>query len=120
VLARLLLPADFGLMAIVGALLAVISLFADLGLSLALIHYEHIADDVLSSFYWLNLGMGLGLTLALAAIAPVLATIYSQPRLPDVLIAASPVFALSAVGQQFCVLAEKDLRFSTLATNEIV
>jgi O-antigen/teichoic acid export membrane protein len=119
ILARLLLPADFGLMAIAGALLAVVSLFADLGLSRAIIHYENVSDDVLSSLYWLNVSMGLGLTLLFAALAPSLALLYHQPALSAALIVVSPVFVLSSVGLQFCVLAEKDLRFATLARNEI-
>ncbi len=120
VLARLLLPADFGLMAIVGALLALISLFADLGVSRAIIHYEHISDEALSSLYWVNLGVGILLTLALAVGAPIFAMIYGKPELAPLLLVASPVFVLITLGQQFCVLAEKDLRFATLAGNELV
>lgn len=120
ILARLLTPADFGLMAVTAALLAVIGLFADLGLNRAIIHYEQISDDALSSLYWLNIGMSAGLTLIFAAIAPLLGTLYRQPALTAVLFTASPVFLLSAIGQQFCVLAEKELRFATLASNEII
>lgn len=120
VLARLLAPADFGLMAIVAALLVVIGLFADFGISRALIYYEDVSDEARSSLFWLNLGLALGLSLALAALAPVLAALYAMPALAPAVLAASPVFFLTALGSQFSVLAEKELRFAPLAINEIV
>jgi O-antigen/teichoic acid export membrane protein len=119
VLARLLTPADFGLMAIVTALLVVIGLFADFGISRALIYFEHVPDEVRSSLFWLNLAFALALSLVLAALAPVLAALYGMPALAPAVLAASPVFVLTAAGQQFCVLAEKELRFAPLAVNEV-
>lgn len=119
VLARLLTPADFGVMAIVGALLVVIGLFADFGISRALIYFEDVSPEARSSLFWLNLAFALALALGLAALAPVLATLYGEPALAPALLAASPLFVLIAAGQQFCVLAEKELRFAPLAVNEI-
>lgn len=119
VLARLLMPSDFGLMAVVASILAVLALFSDLGLSRAIIHFENISDDALASLYWLNLLMGVGLSLLFAACSPLLGSLFKLDGLTEVLLAASPIFVLSAVGQQFRVLAEKELRFSTLALIEI-
>ncbi|MGH7239445.1 MAG: oligosaccharide flippase family protein, partial [Candidatus Saccharimonadales bacterium] len=48
VLARLLQPADFGLMAVAASLLAVLGLFTDIGLSRAIIHFEKISKDALA------------------------------------------------------------------------
>ena len=120
ILARLLVPADFGSMAIIGALLAVVSLFADLGLSRAIIYFPAITRDVLSSLFWLNLGIGFVLTVLFAMLSPAIAAIYHQTSLTSALVAASPIFVLSAFGQQFCILAEKDLRFAILARNEML
>lgn len=119
VLARLLLPADFGLMALTAALLAVVGLFADLGLSRAIIHFQHIPKTVLSSLYWLNTLMAILLTALLAVSAVPIAWLYNEPALQSVLVMTSPVFVLTALGQQFCVLAEKELRFEVLAQNEV-
>jgi O-antigen/teichoic acid export membrane protein len=119
VLARLLVPADFGLMAVTVSILAVLGLFTDLGLSRAIIHFEDISDDALASLYWLNLLMGVVLSLLFATAAPLLSDMFGLAGLTPVLLATSPLFILSAVGQQFCSLAEKELRFSTLALNEI-
>lgn len=119
VLARLLAPADFGLMAVTGSMLAVIGLFADLGLSRAIIHFDDISDNALASLYWLNLLMALVVSLLFAASTPLMGDLFKLDRLSAVLMASSPIFVLSAAGQQFRTLAEKELRFSTLALIEI-
>jgi O-antigen/teichoic acid export membrane protein len=120
ILARLLVPGDFGLMSVAAALLAVIALFADLGLSRALIHFEIPSPSILSSLFWLNLGMGSLLMLLLAAIAPLLGVLYKSSALVQVLQLASLIFPISALGQQFRVLAEKELRFRIVVANEII
>lgn len=118
VLARLLAPADFGLMAVASALFAVINLFADLGLSRAIVRHDHIPTAAMSTLFWLNALTGLCLTGLVLGSAHWLAELYHEPELAQLLIAASPVFVITALGQQFCVLAEKELRFATLAKNE--
>lgn len=119
VLARVLMPSEFGLMAIAGALLAVIGLFSDMGFSRALIHYDDVSRDSLSSLYWLNLGIACGLMLLLLVAAPFVATLYDAPVLKGVLQVTSLIFPLTAAGQQFRTLAEKELRFAELAFNEV-
>lgn len=120
VLARLLLPAEFGLMAVAASLLAVIALIADLGLSRALIHFDDARADTLSSLYWLNVGLSLLLMLLLLISAPVFGDLYGSTALVPVLQSGSLVFPLTAWGQQFRVLAERSLRFSELARIEIL
>lgn len=119
-LARLLTPEDFGLMAIVAALVAILGLFSDLGLSKAIIHHSEITSEQLSSLYWLNLGAALLLMLAMAAAAPLMGHFYGEPRLVPILMSAGLVFPFGAIGYQFRVLAEKNLRFSTLAGMEVL
>lgn len=119
VLARLLVPADFGLMAMAGVAAAVASLFADLGLSSALMHFPRPDRTTLSTLFWLNLSLSLLLALLFSAAGWPLAIAYRQPALVPVLILLSASFPLAALGQQFRVLAEKDLRFGVLAQNEV-
>lgn len=120
VLARFLDPSDFGLMAIVIALVAIAHIVSDLGMSTAIIHRREIDDSQLASLYWLNVGSGLVLSLLLAAAAPLIAIIYQDPRLLYLVMASAPVFVLSALGQQLRVLAEKRLEFRRLAVVELL
>jgi O-antigen/teichoic acid export membrane protein len=119
ILARLLLPAEFGLMAVAAAILAVLALIADFGLSRTLIHFDNVSQSSLSSLYWLNVILALLLMLLLIVAAPALAALYRSPALSPLLQAASLVFPLTAFGQQFQVLAQKELRFAELARIEV-
>lgn len=120
VLARLLAPADFGLMAIVGGLCAIVSLFVDLGLSSALIHFPEPSPVARSTLYWLNLAAA-GLTMfVFMALGWPLAAAYGQPALLPLIVGMSLSMPLAALGHQFCVMAEKELRFSTLSLIELV
>jgi O-antigen/teichoic acid export membrane protein len=120
VLARLLAPADFGLMAIAMAAFAIVRMFIDLGISNALIHFPKPAVTTLSTLFWLNLGAASILMLVFAALAWPLAAIYEQPQLAPVGLLLSLVLPISAAGLQFRVMAEKELHFSTLAVIEVI
>lgn len=120
ILARLLNPADFGLMAIAMAVLAVAWLLSDLGLSSALMSFPQPDHATLSTVYWLNLILACSLGVLLAALAIPASLLLEQPGLKSVLLYMAPLFAISALGQPFRVLAEKDLRFRPLAENEIL
>lgn len=120
ILARLLLPEDFGLMAVAAGTLTVLALVADLGLSRALIHFDDIPRTALSSLYWLNIALALLLMILLVVAAPLLGMVYQSQPLAQLLQVASLVFPFTALGQQFRALAEKFLRFAELAWIEIV
>lgn len=119
ILARFLAPADFGLMALVMAVLAFAQIFSDLGVSNAIIHRQEITQEELSSLYWLNVCSGLGLMLLLMAVSPWVASFYGEPRLQPIVMLASTVFFIVALGQQLRVVAEKNLRFADLARVEL-
>ncbi len=57
VLARLLTPADFGLVAIVTALTGFVALFSSLGLSAATVQHDDLTDAQVSTLFWVNLGL---------------------------------------------------------------
>lgn len=120
VLARLLAPADFGLMAMVLAVMVFIQVFTDLGVSNAIIHHQDISANQLSSLYWLNVVVGACLMLVLMLFSGDIGVlIFNRPDLQPVLISISVSILLAAAGQQLRVMAEKSLRFATLAKIEI-
>ena len=119
-LARLLAPADFGLMAMAMVVLAVAWLLADLGLGSALMHFPRPDRATLSTLYWLNLGLGCLLAVLFALAGFPASMLFGQPELKPVFLLLALTFPLSALGQPFRVLAEKDLRFRPLAQNEML
>lgn len=120
ILARLLSPADFGLMAMVLAVMAFVQVFTDLGVSTAIIHHQDITENQLSSLYWLNVMVGVCLTLGLIASSYGISIfMFHQPDLHPVLMLISASVLLTAMGQQLRVLAEKSFRFAILAKIEL-
>lgn len=121
ILARLLVPADFGIMAIVVSVTAFMQVFTDLGVSTAIIHYQDATQDELSSLYWLNVLVGASLMLLVIAASPWISRlIFHEPALTPFLALISVNFLFLAVGQQLRVMAEKTLRFAVLARVEII
>ena len=119
VLARLLVPAEFGMVAMVTAITGLASAFADLGLSEATIQRKEITHHQVSALFWINLAVGLGLTLITAAIAPVLAKFYREPRLVNITLVLSITFLIGSLRVQPDALLKRQMRFSALAIRDV-
>ena len=92
VLARLLTPRDFGLVAMVTAVTGFLTIFRHGGLATPTIQREHITQEQVSNLFWVNLGFSGLCTLITAALAPVLAWFYHDPRLVPITLALSTTF----------------------------
>lgn len=119
VLARLLAPSDYGLMAMVSVVLSFAGIFADLGLSSAYVQRQNVTDEQRSSLFWLNATMGMGLTLLVMATSPVLSWAFGDPRLTPLLMLSASSFLIGSLGQQVRVNAEKALEFRAVVLLEI-
>ncbi|HTS12534.1 MAG TPA: lipopolysaccharide biosynthesis protein [Candidatus Limnocylindrales bacterium] len=119
VLARLLTPSDYGLVAMVTTVTAVAVGFADLGLTEATIQRKAITHAQVSTLFWINVGVGLLLTLITAAMAPVLAWFYREPRLVDLTLVMSLTFLLGGLRGQHTALLRRQMRFSALAIRDV-
>ena len=67
VLARLLTPQDYGLIAMVTAITNFVMIFRDMGLSTATVQKAELNHSQVSTLFWINVVTGLGLTLLMAA-----------------------------------------------------
>src|SRR5437879_218191 len=119
VLARLLTPADFGLVAMVTAVSELATPFGDLGLSQATIQRKEISHAQVSTLFWINVAIGLVLMLVMAALGPVLARFYGEPRLKDITALMSLTFLLAGVRAQPEALLKRQMRFSSLAIRNV-
>ena len=119
-MSRILDPADFKLVAIAVTIVNVGIVFTDMGISNALIRFRDITAEELVSLFWLNVMLGAAVTSTVAAGSPLIATFYGDPRLVPLVLAASSVFFITALGQQQRTLAEKRLRFDVLFRIDIV
>src|SRR4029077_15120123 len=73
ILARLLAPEDFGLVAIVTVLTSFAPLLIDFGLGDATTQRAKITPRQVSSLFWLSTGIGLAIAVVVAACSPLIA-----------------------------------------------
>ena len=119
VLARLLDPKDFGLVAMVTAITAVFSVFRDFGLSSAAVQRSSISSEQSSTLFWINLLVGVILSLLILAAAPFIVSFYHDHRLFGVTAVLATGFLFNAAGVQHSALLERQMRFTTLAVIDI-
>jgi O-antigen/teichoic acid export membrane protein len=120
IMARLLAPADFGVVAIVITIIAFAQLFADAGVSNALIHKREVSDEQLSSLFWINVAAGAALTAVLVALSPLVERLYDAPGIARLMSMLALGILVSAFGQQLRVVAQKHLEFRALARIELI
>lgn len=114
ILARLLVPESFGLLAMVVGITGFLSMFKDFGLSMATIQREDITDAQISNLFWVNVAAGVVIACIVAALAPAVAWFYREPRLTEVTLALAPTFLISAISLQHRALLRRQMRFSIL------
>lgn len=120
ILGRILLPEDFGLIAMVMAITNFAVLFGELGLSTATIQKEHISQEEISGLFWVNSLVGLFITLSLMAISPLIANFYGDSRLVNITICLGITFLFSGSSVQHRALLSRNIRFVTISMVEII
>jgi O-antigen/teichoic acid export membrane protein len=120
VLARLLSPADFGLVAMVTAIVGVADLLRDFGLTGAIIQARTLSDRMWMSVMWLSVALGIGLMLVIAASAPLIAWLYGEQRLILLTLAIAPILLINGLSMPMQARVQRDLRFGTLANIDVV
>jgi len=119
VMARLLSPSEFGLVAMVTVVTGIYDLFRDGGLSAAAIQQATITEEQKSTLFWVNMLIGAILTLLCLLTAPILIRFYQEPRLFGVTAAISGGFLFSAAGAQYAAMLHRELRYVTLAAIDV-
>jgi O-antigen/teichoic acid export membrane protein len=120
VLARLLSPSDFGLMGMIMVVIGFARLFADMGISNAIIYRQDATREELSSLYWLNILAGIVVFFIVCGARPLITTFYHEPRVSNLIYLSSLIFLITPFGQQFQILLQKELKFDQLAKIEII
>lgn len=120
VLARLLSPRDFGLLAMVFAIITILRPFSEAGLSTATIQRDGISHAQVSNLFWTNVIMGVVISGCFAACAPLVAWFYREPRLMAVTQALSITFILTSLTVQHSAILRRQMRFSSVAVIQIV
>ena len=119
ILARLLTPADFGVVAMVTTFSLLLSNFGFNGFTEAVLQREEIDHFLASNLFWINLGAGLLLTIGFAAAGPLVARFYSEPRVTPVAFGISLTMFIFSTSVLHQALLKRAMRFSVVAANDI-
>lgn len=120
VLARLLTPSDFGLVAMVTALTGLLAMFKDAGLSMATVQKDTVTHEQVSTLFWVNIALSLLLMLLIAALSPFVAGFYNEPRLQPITLAIAGMFLFDGLAVQHQALLRRQMRFGALAKIQLI
>jgi PST family polysaccharide transporter len=120
VLARLLVPADFGLVAMAGAFIAFLDLLVQQGFSVAITQRENLEPEHESTAFWTNIVFSALLAAAFWISAEPVARLYQTPALAPVVRWLSAVLPLRALATVPVGLLQRHFRFRVLAIRSIL
>lgn len=115
VLARLLAPADFGLIALLTFFTSLSITFVQGGLALALVQRQDTTREEESAVFWVNLAASLVFATLIILIAPAAARFYDQPLLRSLMFVAAAQVVVSALGAVHAELLTRTLQFDQIA-----
>lgn len=119
VMARLLLPSDFGLIAMVAFFTGFMQLFQDMGLTIATVQRAKITHRQVSVLFWINVSVSLVLAVLFASLAPLLAMLYDEPKVIGITIAFSFSFIIAGLSAQHMAILRRHMRYRLLASIHI-
>jgi len=120
ILARLLVPADFGLLGMVTTFSLFFVSFGLNGFTEAVIQSEELDHYTASNLFWLNSAAGLVLAVGFAASGSLLARFYQNPLVANVAIGLSTGILIAASSVIHLALLKRAMRFAATSRNDIV
>ncbi|MDX6769393.1 MAG: MOP flippase family protein [Elusimicrobiota bacterium] len=118
-LARILTPRDFGLVATVLIFSNFAVIVAEQGFGAALIQRREIEERHRSSIFWVNAALGAGLTALFLLASPLVARAYGEPELGPLTRAMAVLFIVHSTGTLHTTLLSRALEFRLVARAEV-
>lgn len=120
VLARLLTPSDFGVVAMVTTFSLLLLNFGLNGFSEAVLQREEMNAGLASNLFWINLTAGVSLALAFAAAGSLLARFYGDARVASVAAGVSVTIFMTSTSVLHRALLLRAMRFAAVSANDIL
>ena len=120
ILATLLAPEDFGLVALSTTYIGFITIFTTIGFGSAIIYNTHSTQQQLSTLFWLNLLLGFFSFVVVAATAPLASRFYEEPRLLNVVLFAAITILMYPFFIIHYKIKERDLEFKLLSRINLI
>jgi O-antigen/teichoic acid export membrane protein len=115
VLARLLTPADFGVVTMVTTFSLLFCSFGLNGFTELILQREELTDPLVSNMFWANVGISGLLTVAFIAIGPLLARFYHDPLVTRVATGMSLTIIVGSLGWTHLALLGRAMQFRTVS-----
>lgn len=113
-LARMLMPEEFGLVAMMSVFLTISNMIAQAGMGSAIVQAKELSESDIRTTFTLNVGMGLLMALGLCVCAPWVSAFYSEPELVVLLRVLSVSVFLQQLGGVHGSLLSRDMRYRDL------
>src|ERR1044072_3711340 len=111
ILARLISPQDFGLVAMAATVASFVSMFSDMGLATATLQRKEITQSIVSALLFVNIAVGLALMAITIAIAPIAAWVFNDSRVTLLSICLAMAIPIAALGAQHGALLGRAMRW---------
>jgi teichuronic acid exporter len=111
-LSRLLSPSEFGTIAMVNVFIFVATIFADFGISQAIIQKKEVSDHQLNAAFTFNLILGITFSVTMFFCSHFLANFYNNPKLESIFKVMSVIFILNSFGYIVRAVLRRRLNFS--------
>lgn len=119
ILARLLSPEEFGLIAMVTIFTGFASLFSELGFGAAIIQKADVEESHLSSVFWLNICSGVLLTIIFFSGSGLIADFYEEPILKPITQLLALNFSINSMAVLQNSLFTKAIDFKPISITQI-
>jgi O-antigen/teichoic acid export membrane protein len=120
VLARLLPPDTFGILAIANLLIAFLQVFIQRGVTESLIQRSSLDPAHLNTAFWMNSVLSLVLMVLTFGSTPIVAAMFNQPLVTAILPVLAIILPLSALSQVQQAVLERQLNFKAIALRQLL
>jgi PST family polysaccharide transporter len=120
ILARLLTPRDFGLVAMATTFSLLLSNCGFNGITEAIIQRDNLDRTLASNLFWINLGCGLALTIGFAAAASLVASFFGETQVAPIVVGISATIFLSSSSVVHLALLKRAMRFRAVSVNDLI
>lgn len=111
VLARLLAPEDFGLVAMAAVVVGFASVLAEAGLASATVQSKELNHNTVNALFYIQVGVSLGLMALIMSAAPLIAMGFNDTRVSLLVVALAPTLPILAASSQHLALLQRDMRW---------
>jgi len=114
ILARLLLPSDFGIVGVAMIAIGLAQVFRDFGLGKTLIQREDEVEASANVIFWMNVALGAVLYLVIFTTSPIIAKFFHEPRTIDVLRVLCLQIVIASFFSVHLALLQRSLQFKPI------